>query len=91
MEMAMGRSKWAPSLCRLAGARLMVIFLSGKEKPELTMALRTRSLDSVMVLFAMPTMLKAGRPRLESPSTLTRRFSYPRGMEDRVVAIMCVE
>ncbi len=41
----------------------MTIFLSGKEKPELIRALLTRSLDSLMVLSAIPTILKAGRPR----------------------------
>lgn len=48
----------------------MVTLVDGKEKPELVMALRTRSLASLTVLAAMPTMLKEGRPRLLSASTL---------------------
>ncbi len=49
--------------------------LSGKVKPELVRALLTRSLASLMVLFAIPTILKAGRPRFISPSTSTSRPS----------------
>ena len=75
MEMAIGRSRWAPSLGSSAGARLTVILRFGKVKPELTRALRTRSRDSLMVLAAMPTILKAGRPLFESPSTSIRRPS----------------
>ena len=39
---AIGRSRKEPSFRRSAGARLIVTFLSGKEKPELTRAERTR-------------------------------------------------
>ena len=60
---------------RSAGARLMVTFLSGKEKSELTRALLTRSRASEMVLLAIPTILKAGRPLFMSPSTSTMRPS----------------
>lgn len=59
---AMGRSRWEPSLVSSAGARLIVTFLVGKRKSELTRAERTRSRDSVIVLLAMPTILKQGRP-----------------------------
>ena len=72
---AMGRSRWEPSFNRSAGARLIVTRLSGKEKPELVMALLTRSRASEMVLFAIPTILKAGRPLFMSPSTSTMRPS----------------
>ncbi len=54
-----------------AGARLMVTFLSGKIKSELVSAERTRSLASVIVLFAIPTILKAGKLLAASPSTST--------------------
>jgi len=50
----------------------MVTFLSGKLNMELRRAERTRSLDSSMVLLAIPTILKAGSPRLASPSTSMR-------------------
>ncbi len=53
----------------------MVTFLSGKEKSELTRALLTRSRASEMVLLAIPTILKAGRPLFMSPSTSTMRPS----------------
>ena len=49
--------------------------LSGNEKPELVMALLTRSRASETVLLAMPTILKAGRPLFMSPSTSTIRPS----------------
>ncbi len=68
---AMGKSRPVPFFISSAGARLIVTFLSGKEKSELTRAERTRSLASLMVLLAMPTMLKAGRPLFISPSTST--------------------
>ena len=71
MANAIGKSRLVPFFINSAGARLMVTFLSGKEKPELTRAERTRSLASLMVLLAMPTMLKAGRPLFISPSTST--------------------
>lgn len=70
---AMERSRWVPVLSNSAGARLMVSLSSGKVKPELVRAERTRSLDSETVLLAMPTMLNDGRPREESPSTETSR------------------
>ncbi len=72
MANAIGTSKCVPSLASSAGARLIVTRLSGKRNPELTIAARTRSRASEMVLFAMPTMLKLGRLRLISPSTSTR-------------------
>ena len=53
----------------------MVTRLSGNEKPELVRALLTRSRASEMVLLAIPTILKAGRPLFISPSTSTMRPS----------------
>ncbi len=72
MANAMGKSRCVPSLASSAGARLIVTRLSGKRNPELTSAARTRSRASETVLLAMPTILKAGRLRLTSPSTSTR-------------------
>ena len=40
----------------------MVTRLVGNLKPELVMAARTRSRDSLMDLSAKPTMLNAGKP-----------------------------
>ena len=76
---AIGKSKYVPSFKSSAGAKLMVTFLSGNENPELVMALRTRSLASLIVLLAMPTILKAGSPRFISPSTSTNFPSKPYG------------
>ena len=45
----------------LADARLMVMRLAGKLKPELTIAERTHSLDSAIDLLASPTILNAGK------------------------------
>ncbi len=69
--MAMGKSRPGLSFGRSAGARLIVTFLAGNWKPELVIAARTRSRASETVLAAIPTILKVGRPRLESPSTST--------------------
>ena len=77
IDKAIGRSKYAPSLGSSAGAKLMVTFLSGNEKSEFTTALRTRSRDSLMVLLAIPTILKAGSPLFISPSTSTSLPSKP--------------
>jgi len=88
MDRAMGRSRKEPSLLRSAGARLMVTFLSGKRKPELVIALLTRSLASETVLLAMPTILKLGSPRFISPSTVTSRPSKPKGMAEGTLEIM---
>lgn len=68
---AIGRSRCEPFLTNSAGARLTVTFLAGKMRLELTMAARTRSRASEMVLLAIPTILKAGRLLLLSPSTST--------------------
>ncbi len=77
IKRAMGKSKKAPSFKSSAGARLTVILVAGKVKFEFIMALLTRSRDSETVLLAIPTILKAGRPLLESLSTSTMRPSKP--------------
>lgn len=71
MLIAMGRSRLVVFLVRSAGARLTVILRAGKSKPELLSALLTRSLASLTVRVAMPTILKAGRLRAESLSMVT--------------------
>ena len=43
---AMGRSKAAPRFFIVAGARLMTVFFAGKSRPELRIAVRTRSAAS---------------------------------------------
>ena len=55
MPSAIGKSKRPPSLGKSAGARLTVIFLSGKAKPLFTMALRTLSRDSFTEVSGNPT------------------------------------
>ena len=49
----------------------MVMRLAGKLKPELTIAERTRSLDSAIDLLASPTILNAGSPLVISHSETT--------------------
>ena len=82
MAMAMGRSRCVPFLGRSAGAKLTVTFEAGKVKFELEIALRTRSLASLTVLAAMPTMLKEGRPRFLSASILIIAPPKPQGMDE---------
>ena len=48
----------------LAGARLTVILLTGKTKPEFLMAVLTRSLDSLTAESGRPTISKQGSPEL---------------------------
>ena len=56
--MAMGRSKPEPSFLRSAGARLMVMRVGGRSKPEFLMAERTRSRDSRTAASGRPTVAK---------------------------------
>jgi hypothetical protein len=56
--MAMGRSKPEPSFLRSAGARLMVMRVGGRSKPEFLMADRTRSRDSRTAASGRPTVAK---------------------------------
>ena len=67
-----GRSRWVLSLRSSAGARLIIILCRGKSNKELRRAERMRSRLSVIILPGIPTILKAGRPRVASPSTVTR-------------------
>ena len=56
--MAMGRSKPEPSFLMSAGARLMVMRVGGRSKPEFLMAERTRSRDSRTAASGRPTVEK---------------------------------
>src|SRR5690554_2023338 len=71
MPNAMGRSKRPPSLGKSAGARLMVMRRAGNSKPELRMALRTRSLLSLTAVSGKPTIDRPGRPLERWVSTKT--------------------
>ncbi len=86
----MARSRYDPSLARSAGARLMVSFSVGKEKPDECKADLTRSRASETVLAAIPTMLKPGRPRLLSPSISMSEAVNPNGMNDLQLAIIAL-
>ena len=65
----------------------MVIRLVGYSRPELTMALRTRSLDSSIDLLPRPTMRILGSPFDMSLSTSTILPSYPTGETVRILAV----
>ena len=67
----MGRSYRVPTFFTWAGARLTVIRLTGKEKPQFLMAARTRSRASFTAASGRPTTVKAGSPPDRSHSALT--------------------
>ena len=66
-----GRSYRVPIFFTWAGARLTVMRLTGKEKPQFLMAERTRSRASFTAASGSPTTVKAGRPLDRSHSTDT--------------------
>jgi len=66
-----GRSYRVPIFFTWAGARLTVIRLTGKVKPQFLTAERTRSRASFTAASGRPTMVKAGRPPDRSHSTDT--------------------
>ncbi len=53
----MAKSKWLPSLVKLAGAKLIVILLAGNAKAIELKAALIRSFDSETALSASPTIL----------------------------------
>ena len=69
MPSAMGRSYQGPSFLMSAGARLIVICATGKGKPLLRRAVRTRSRDSRTAASGRPTTSTMGRPSRTSTST----------------------
>jgi len=81
--MAIGRSYDVPRLGTLAGARLTVTRCAGNLKPELRIALRTRSRLSRTLGSGSPTMLKAGRPNDTSTSTSIKDTSTPNSEAER--------
>ena len=78
MPSKMGRSYTGPSFFRSAGARFTVMRRSGKSKPQLRAAARTRSLDSFTEASGSPTISKAGSPLDRSHSHNTGTPSMPR-------------
>jgi hypothetical protein len=83
---AIGRSKAAPTLRTSAGARLTVMRPSGNGKPELRMAVRTRSRLSRTVRSGNPTIVMPGRPGDTSTSTDTGTASMPHTAAARSLA-----
>src|SRR5688572_30398694 len=77
MPSAIGKSNDAPALRTSAGARLTVIFVGGNSKPELRIALLTRSRLSRTLVSGRPTIVNDGRPNDTSTSTLTAQASTP--------------
>src|SRR5690606_25589408 len=71
------RSKAAPTLRMSAGARLTVMRSPGNGKPELRMAVRTRSRLSRTVASGRPTTVRPGSPGDTSTSTDTATGSMP--------------
>ena len=66
----------------------MVSFSEGNLKPDECRADLTRSRASEIVLAAIPTILKVGRPLCLSPSISMRAALKPSGINDLVYAIM---
>lgn len=77
MPSAIGRSNAAPAFRRSAGARLTVTRPPGNGKPELRIAVRTRSRLSRTVRSGSPTMVNPGSPSETSTSTETATASTP--------------
>ena len=71
MPSAIGRSNAAPTLRTSAGARLTVTRSGGNGKPELRIAVRTRSRLSRTVASGSPTIVTPGSPGDTSTSTET--------------------
>ena len=67
-----------PALRTSAGARLTVMRCGGNSKPELRIALRTRSRLSRTLASGRPTIVKSGRPNETSTSTWTGQASTPK-------------
>ncbi len=72
-----GRSYIGPSLRLSAGARFMVMRLTGKSNPQFFSAARTLSRDSFTAASGRPTTSKAGRPPERSVSTSTGNAFMP--------------
>lgn len=66
-----------PSFFLSAGAKFMVMRLTGKSKPQFFRAERTRSRDSFTAASGRPTSSKAGSPWERSASTSTGNASMP--------------
>jgi hypothetical protein len=73
----MARSSPEPTLRSEDGARLTVTLRTGKVKPLLVSAARTRSRASRQAVSGRPTMAKPGKPALMWTSTLTAWPSMP--------------
>ncbi len=69
MPRAIGKSNEEPALRTSAGARLTVMRCGGNSKPELRMALRTRSRLSLTLVSGRPTIVNDGKPYPTSTST----------------------
>ena len=67
----MGKSYSAPSFFTSAGERLTIILPTGKAKPQLRIAERTRSRDSLTAVPGSPTISKAGMDWEKSTSART--------------------
>ena len=74
---AIAKSNATPDLRMSAGARFTSRRPGGNPNPELTIAARTRSRDSLRARSASPTSVKTGTPAAESVSTRTTWASIP--------------
>ena len=70
-------NKEGPSLRKSAGAKLIIIFRTGKAKPELLIDAFTLSLDSCTAVSGNHTIVIAGSPPPTSTSTPTFTASIP--------------
>src|SRR5262245_55141363 len=88
MPTAMGKSKLGPSLRTSAGARLMVVRPIGNLKPELVIAVLTRSCDSRTAASGNPTITTLVSPQPELTSTSTGYASIPLTAAEHTLANM---
>ena len=83
---AIGRSKPAPTLRTSAGDRFTVIRVRGNSKPELRIAVRTRSPLSRTLASGRPTSVRPGKPFETSTSAKTSTASRPKSAAVRMRA-----
>ena len=90
MPSAIGRSNDAPAFRTSAGARFTVMRWAGNSKPELRIALRTRSRLSRTLASGRPTIVKPGNPNDTSTSTWTGQASMPKTAAVRRLASISI-
>src|SRR3989442_1519045 len=88
MPTAIGRSKLGPSFFTSAGARLIVVRPIGNLKPELVIAVLTRSRDSFTAASGSPTIMTLVSPQPALTSTSMEYASMPLTAAEQTLANM---